>query len=292
MRNRTRTALLALGSGIALTAAVVAVILWVTNDMRWLLLLGSAGLFGIGLWAGGRRRGGTVAFFLLCLPLIAFFGLLVLPELPGLWPHLPLWLCFSILGWWGFRSGGRASPAVIVAVLAVALLASSWYAFAYVPDAISQSLKRPLDEPAPDFAFESLNGNPYPMDSLNDKVVVLDFFATWCRPCIAELPEIDSIYQRYAGHSDVEVLVVANLSGGDTPDKIRAFVEGRELEVPFVFDPGGTAHRAFGFAGLPGLIVIDRADRVRVMREGYNAAETGFQETVVGIIEELRPGKG
>ena len=62
--------------------------------------------------------------------------------------------------------------------------------------------------------------------------------------------------------------------------------------MPFVFDPGGTAHRAFGFAGLPGLIVIDRADRVRVMREGYNAAETGFQETVVRIIEEPRPGKG
>ncbi len=86
--------------------------------------------------------------------------------------------------------------------------------------------------------------------------------------------------------------MVANDSGGDTPGAIRAFVEKRDLEVPFLYDPGGKAHKAFGFAGLPGLVVIDRADRIRFTREGYNAAETGFQENLVELVEAPRATEG
>ena len=287
MTRQSRNALLAFGSGLAVVAATVAMILWVTNDMRWMLLLGSLGLFGAALWAGSRRRGGVVGFLLLCLPLMLFHALLVVPELPGLWPHLAIWLALALLGWLGFRSEERSSPAAIAAVVATAALAS-WYAIAYVPGAISLSLNQSRDEPAPAVAFDNLEGSSYPMDSLDNKVVVLDFFATWCAPCIAELPEIDAIHRRYASALDVEVLVVANDSGGDTPESIQAFVEARDLGVPFVYDPGGKAHRAFGFAGLPGLVVIDRSDRIRFTREGYNAAEHNFQEDLVEIIEALR----
>jgi len=291
MTRRTRTALLAFGSGLAVVAATVAMILRVTNDMRWMLLLGSAGLFGAALWAGSRRRGGVVSFLLLCLPLMLFYAVLVVPQLPGLWPHLAIWLALALLGWLGFRSEGRPSRAVIGAFVAIATLAS-WYAFAYVPGEISRSLNQLRDEPAPAIALESLDGSSYPVESLRNKVVVLDFFATWCAPCIAELPEIDAIHRRYATAPDVEVLVVANDSGGDTPESIRAFAEGRNLDVSFVYDPGGKAHKAFGFAGLPGLVVIDRTDRIRFTREGYNAAEDDFQENLVEIIEALRATEG
>ena len=83
--------------------------------------------------------------------------------------------------------------------------------------------------------------------------------------------------------------MIANDSGGDTPggDPDRSS-EGRDLDVVFLYDPGGKAHRAFGFAGLPGLVVIDRAGRLRFTREGYNAAETDFQENLVEIIEASR----
>lgn len=287
MKNNTAIALAGLGLGLVLTAAFVATVLYVSNDMRWLLLLGSVGLFGGGLWLGRGRGGGVVGFLLFFLPLPLLFALQVVPELPGLWPHLPIWLAFALLGWWGFRPGVGTARAAGIAVLVVALVAS-WYAAARVPAAISAALNRTLDEPAPDFAFESLDGAVLAKDAFRGKVVVLDFFATWCAPCIAELPEIDSIYRRYADQDDVEVLVVANLSGGDTPDKIRAFLDGRNLAVPFVLDPGAEAHKAFGFAGLPGLILIDRSDRVRFQREGYNAAETDFQERVIELVEELR----
>ena len=287
MKKNAVTALAGLGLGGVLVATFVATVLYVSNDMRWLLLLGSVGFFLGGLWLGRRRGSGVVAFLLFCLPLLLLFALRVVPELPGLWPHLPIWLAFALLGWWGFRPGARTVRAAGLGVLIVALVAS-WYAAARVPAAISAALNRTLDEPAPAFAFESHDGAQLGKNTFQGKVVVLDFFATWCAPCIAELPEIDSIYRRYAGQDDVAVLVVANLSGGDTPDKIRAFLDGRDVAVPFVLDAGAEAHEAFGFSGLPGLILIDRSGHVRFRREGYNAAETDFQERVIELVEQLR----
>jgi thiol-disulfide isomerase/thioredoxin len=291
MTDRIRTALLALASGLAVAGATVAMILRVTNDMRWMLLLGAAGLFGAALWLGSRRRGGVAGFLLLCLPLMLLHAVLVVPELPALWPHLAIWLALALLGWLGFRSERRPWRAAIGALVAIAVL-GSWYAFAYVPGAISGALNQLRDEPAPAIALESLDGSSYPVEALENKVVVLDFFATWCAPCVAELPEIDAIHRRYATAPDVEILVVANDSGGDTPESIQAFVAARDLDVPFVYDPGGKAHKAFGFAGLPGLVVIDRTDRIRFAREGYNAAEGDFQENLVEIIERLRAAEG
>lgn len=186
---------LALALGLLIAAAIVAVILYVSDDMRWLLAIGAVTLFTASAWVGGRRRGGIVAFLLLLIPLFALFGLKVVPQLPGLWPHMLFWLGFALLGWIGVRAG--SSSAVTLVALAVVTGASSWYGLAYVPNAISRTLTQVLDDPAPRFTFDHLDGSPYDVESLQDKVVVLAFFATWCAPCIAELPELAEIRRHF-----------------------------------------------------------------------------------------------
>jgi hypothetical protein len=115
--------------------------------MRWVLLLGVVGLFGGALWLGGRRGGDAIGLALLCLPPLVLFGAAVVPELPGLWPHLVLWLGFATIGWYGLRSGARPKPVVVAGLVAVAAVAA-WYAVAYVPAEISRSLGRQRDQPA------------------------------------------------------------------------------------------------------------------------------------------------
>lgn len=281
-----RTRLLALGLGLVITLATFLLIKFISNDMRWVLWLGSASLFCAALWLGHLRRGGGLSCLLLCLPLMFVYLAFVVPQLPGLWPHLVLWLGFALLGWYGLRFGPRSTSMAFVAIAALAI-GSLWYGAVYIPGEITRSLSEFRNDPAPQFSFVNLDGSPYPMESLDGKVVVIDFFATWCGPCIAELPELESVRREVEDLDDVEILVVANDSGGDTPDSISAFVEENNPHLPFAYDPEGKAHAAFGFAGLPGLVVIDRLGNIRLTREGYNAAETHFQENLLELIESL-----
>jgi hypothetical protein len=66
-----------------------------------------------------------------------------------------------------------------------------------------------------------------------------------------------------------------------------AFAESSGIDLPFLWDEGGRAHDAFGFANIPALAVIDREGRVRLKRIGFNAAETGFAEDLRRLLESL-----
>ena len=284
--SRPGTGLLALGLGLVITLAIFVLIKFISNDMRWVLWLGSAGLLGAALWVGSRRRGGVIGFVLLCLPLMLVWVALVLPQLPGLWPHMVAWLGLALLGWYGFRPGRRPAALALVALFVLAA-GAFWYAEAYVPDAISRSLSQYRNDPAPPFSFVHLDGTPYPMESLEGKVLVIDFFALWCAPCIAEIPELEELRREVEHLDDVELLVVANDSGGDTPEKISAWIDEHDPDLPFVYDPDGKAHAAFGFAGLPGLVIIDRQNHIRLTREGYNSAEVHLREDLLELIKSL-----
>ena len=116
---------------------------------------------------------------------------------------------------------------------------------------------------------------------------MIDFFSTTCAPCIAELPELSRVRDELRDKADIEFVVVANGSGGDTPERFKSFAQRRRITLPLAFDSGGKAHAAFGFTGVPALIVLDRTGRVRLTREGLQHFETNFRHDLVQFLKTL-----
>ncbi len=119
--------------------------------------------------------------------------------------------------------------------------------------------------PAPDFTLPTLSGAPIRFSDLRGKVVLLNFWVTWCGSCRAEMPTIDALYRRYKNRG-LEVLAV-NLDAATT-SKVQAFVG--ELGVTFRvgLDPSSSIARTYRVAGLPTTYLIDRARNVVVQEIG------------------------
>ncbi len=274
--------------GLLIAAAVIAVAQFVSSDLRWVFAFGLALTLAAGVWSGRRREADLFDVLLLSVPLAAVFAALVVPELPALWPQCPLWVLAALTGYAGQRAGSRRF-ATTGGVLAVAFVGAG-YGVLYLPHAIARALTQDRNEPAPDFALETLTGAEIPRQNWHGKVVVLDFFATYCGPCIAELPQIAQVNSRLAGRSDVVVLVVGSESGGETVDSLRTFASRTGRGLTFAWDPRHKARDACGAKGTPSLAVLDPSGRLRRIHSGYNAAEAGFTDELLRFIDRLSSG--
>ncbi len=121
---------------------------------------------------------------------------------------------------------------------------------------------RPQDErsvTAPDFGLPSLAG---PMIRLSDhqgKVMLLNFWATWCPPCRAEMPSMEKLYQAYRDRGLV-ILAISSDVGGKLV--VEPYVQERGLTFPVLLDPEGEVFAQYGVRGLPTSYLLDRRGRV------------------------------
>jgi len=274
--------------GLLIAVLVAATVIQVSNDLRFEFVVGALALLAGGLLLGSLGCTGWWAWLTLCLPLGAAAGYAIW-EAKGsyfgaAWPQWILWGLAGLVGLsWG-QAGRRRRAALGTAILATA---SIGYAIWFLPAALSRTLNRVRDEPAPELGLASLDGRPLPASSWRGKVVVLDFFQTWCGPCLAELPQIERARAELEGRGDIEFYLVASEQGDDTPEALRSFVERRRLRLRAAFDRGGKAHDALGFVGVPALAVLDRSGKIRLTRVGYNAAEGDFHTYLVRFLSGL-----
>jgi thiol-disulfide isomerase/thioredoxin len=246
----------------------------------------------IGFWRG---RTAALAFWqtvaLLNLPL----SLMVLWFLSKRsWPLLALPVlasAFSALGAALGRGGQGAKrrraallPPVVIVSLVLGLFTSRYAASLIVSEEVSEA--------AVPFQVSSIDGGEVSAQQLRGRVVVLDFWATWCGPCRRELPEIERLYERFEGRRDVVFYAIdggqTDTPGaqGDSPEQAREYFRKGGYRIPLARDPEGGLERSLSVSGYPTLLVLDRAGRVRFRHVGFIGSED-LVGKLVALMESL-----
>ncbi len=118
---------------------------------------------------------------------------------------------------------------------------------------------------APKFTLRNLRGNLEGLDDYKDKVIVLNFWATWCAPCLEEMPAIEKLYRRYRSQG-LTVLAVS-LDKGDSL-KVKKFVDTNNLTFPILLDSEGIAEKLYPSFTIPFTYVIDKNGRIAARVDG------------------------
>ncbi|HSQ22898.1 MAG TPA: TlpA disulfide reductase family protein [Pyrinomonadaceae bacterium] len=104
-----------------------------------------------------------------------------------------------------------------------------------------------------DFTLTDLQGKSWTLKSLQGKVVLVNFWATWCPPCRKEMPDLDVLYQRFQEKGFV-ILAISD----EGPDKVKPFLAERKVTYPILLDPGRKVNDLFRINGIPKSFVYDR----------------------------------
>jgi peroxiredoxin len=104
-----------------------------------------------------------------------------------------------------------------------------------------------------DFTLTELGGKTWTLKELHGKVVVLNFWATWCPPCRKEMPDLEKLYQQFKDQG----FVILAISDEDA-DKVRPFIAEQKVTYPILLDPGRKVNELFQIEGIPKTFVYDR----------------------------------
>lgn len=122
-----------------------------------------------------------------------------------------------------------------------------------------------VGQPAPHFELKNLAGESIRLRDFKGKVVMLNFWATWCAPCRAEAPELQAAAIE---NKDKLVIIGINLTVNDTPAEVPNFVEEFGLTFPIVLDETGEVSKMYQVMGLPTSVFIDKDGIVKEVRLG------------------------
>jgi cytochrome c biogenesis protein CcmG, thiol:disulfide interchange protein DsbE len=124
-----------------------------------------------------------------------------------------------------------------------------------------QALPKREQSQAPDFILTAIDGSQVKLSDLRGKVVLLNFWATWCPPCKAEMPDLNALHQQYG--SQRGFMVIAIDAGDDSPEAVKAFAQQYGLDFPLLLDPGDqVSDGLYTVRALPTSLLIDRQGKI------------------------------
>jgi len=131
---------------------------------------------------------------------------------------------------------------------------------------------------APDFELEALNGGLIRLSDLQGKVVLIDFWATWCGPCRMQIPHLKQLYADWNGRG----LEILGLSVDEREDVVRAFINNTGIEYPTCMSTAEVVRNFGSFQSIPTAFLIDRQGNIAMQYTGLQS-----KHTLESAIEQL-----
>ena len=159
--------------------------------------------------------------------------------------------------WRGYLTANNLFLAAMILVLAFLMARRQGTVLDSPPMQVRTPGQRDVE--APEFALAGLTGNRIRLSDHRGHVVLLNFWATWCPPCRAEMPSMEKLYQAYRDRG----LVILAISGDRAGTQVvESFVEELGLTFLIVLDPAGEVFAQYGVPGLPTSYLLDRRGRI------------------------------
>jgi thiol-disulfide isomerase/thioredoxin len=142
-----------------------------------------------------------------------------------------------------------------------------------------------VGQPAPPFQTVDPEGHPIDLGAqVGKNVILLDFWATWCGPCIDAMPQVDEVAKKFADRG----LVFYAVNSGEDVETVKEFLKTNELELPVAMDMDGKVNELYLVTGIPQTVLIGKDGKVQVVHVGFGG---NLGELLTKEVEELLAGK-
>lgn len=140
-----------------------------------------------------------------------------------------------------------------------------------------------ISKPMPNVSVQTADGVDVRLADYKGKVVLIDFWASWCPPCKTSFPALDALYREYQARG-LEVLAV-NLD--ERRHDADAFLDAHPHRLTVLYDPKGVSPQAFGVKGMPSSFLIDRAGNIRFTHMGYSGnVDDSYRQEIAQLLSE------
>lgn len=139
----------------------------------------------------------------------------------------------------------------------------------------------------PSVVLKDINGKPVDTATLSNdgKPFVIDFWATWCKPCVRELKAIDDVYEDWIEETGVKIYAVS-LDEAQDEQRVKPFVESKGWEYEVLLDPNGDFKRQLGVSDPPHVFVVDGEGNIVWNHQGY--VDGGEEEIIEAVKKAMK----
>ena len=208
------------------------------------------------------------------------FLLLLMAIMNGVF-HLVLILALALIGtnlgiyarlhWATYTSKTLA----FLALYAVSVLLAGLFV---LPAWLDATMWEKENYEAPEFTLLALNGDTIKSSDYEGKIIVLDFWATWCGPCKQQFPLLEKIYLENMENDAIVFFTVHAQTNGESEEEALDFIKKSNYSLPFVNDLKSLTYDRFNVSAIPHVIIIDQEGIVRFTHTGYQESDNFYEK--------------